>query len=139
MPASMPSLSNFLIHCLVLILLHHWSLFIQMCGVLLLIPLVIRNTMLVSSMILVVSHGFIFFTINLRCLNSFKNFNALLSECSTVKLLLCRLIGVASMSGSTPFLAPLEYPIMYHVFTPINKMARQSGNISILSRWGFSY
>jgi hypothetical protein len=139
MPAFVPRLTNFLILCLVVILLLHWSLCFRMCRDLPLIPLVIRNIMSDSSMILVDLHGSIFSVINPRCFNSLKNFNVLLNGCLTVKIFLCRPIGEVNMRGSTLFSMLLASPTMYPVLTLINKMVQRNRSIAILSSWDLLY
>jgi hypothetical protein len=79
-----------------------------------LIHLAIKSIMSALSMIPVVSLGFILFIISLRCLNSSKNFNVLWNACLTVRLFLCRPIGVANMSGFTHSSVPLISLIIFH-------------------------
>jgi hypothetical protein len=71
--------TQFLLASLVLL----WNLFFQMCGVLPLVLLVGKDTMLVSLMIIENSRVSICFATNLRCLNIFKNSKLLLSGYST--------------------------------------------------------
>jgi hypothetical protein len=55
--------------------------------------------MLVLLMIISSLLGFIFYIINMKFLNSLKNFSALWNECLIERFLSCRLIGVANMSA----------------------------------------
>jgi hypothetical protein len=76
-----------------------------------LIPLVIKNIMLASLMIIVNSIGFTFFVASLMCFISLQNFNPLFSVCSIVELLLCRLTGEANTSVLIPLFVALTSPI----------------------------
>jgi hypothetical protein len=100
----------------------HWSSFSLMYGDRPLIPLAVRNTMLVLLMITANLHGFICFIINLRCLNTLLNFNPLLSACLIVKFLQFNPIGVARMRSLIPSSAPLALHTTSRARMPINKM-----------------
>jgi hypothetical protein len=71
--------TNYVILCQLVVLRHLWNLCFPMCGVLPLTRLVARNTMFSLLMISESLHGFIYFILNLKCLNISMNFSSLWS------------------------------------------------------------
>jgi hypothetical protein len=86
-------------------------------------------------MIIANLHGFICFTINLRCLNISLNFRSLWNGCLRERSLSFNPIRFVNMRVSTPIFGPMASPISCRVHTPINKIGLPSVSIATSWRW----
>jgi hypothetical protein len=135
MRANRPNITNFPILCPLASLRFPYNLSSQMCGVLLILLLVTIISMLVLLMTSASLLGFICLNTNLRSFISFKSFQCMVECLFDHKILAMQTNwegGGVEYQKLNPFFTRLAYPIMCHVHTHINKMARPSANITIL-------
>lgn len=96
--------------------------------------LLVHGIMLVLSITLANSLGFIPFLANMMSLQFFQNFWLLLNVSLIAKSNPFRRIGVTNLKNAT-FLRLMEYIIGLRALTPINKTGLWSVNTAILSKW----